>query len=970
MPLARRLILAALGLTLCAAAQAQTPYQSVVLGDAPLAYYALNPGADGTSTAPDLTTNGNDGQASGISAGMGPSEYITNAAYFDGAAAIDLSLGSNPGALDFAGPITLEAWAQPSSSSLFGDIVAKGYDATSYAEIVLRVNGPYGANYYGSSGTAGETGGVQSTNWSHIVLSSDGTNCSLYQNGVLVSQSGDTKGSVEFSDDWMIGDGSSAGNGRLFDGNIAEVAIYNYGLTPSQVLTHYYIGMVNSYPSNSAPIIVSPPQSQSAYVGGSVTFSVQSVSEFPVTNQWYQAGAALAGQTNSTLKVVNANAAEATNYTVVVGNKNGTTTSAPATLSLLVPGASLLWSTNNNSGVWDTATSANWIDLSNGTATVFNSSDAVLFTDDPNEPTTLSVSGSVAPSVITVDASTNAFTFNGPGTLTGSGSLIKEGSSVLTIAAAGNFTGAVNIDGGVIYAGNNCFDSVSTISISNGATLDLAGGNIPNATPVTVSGSGFGGEGAIFNSYADYPGESLKVTLAGDTLFGGSARWDFASGSQIGGPHNLTLDWSGGAGYSQWNTVSVGPDVVGVFVTNGINPSSSSTLGMSYDSAICQNPATLFTIAPRCTLTFYNGGFNGSIHALSGSTVNIYTAPAAFNGSSLILEDNAAWISYYNTGATTPVNSAVTLNGIAHFVIGDHYMVYTNVISGPGGFVLDYYNNELVMAASNTYAGPTIIGSAGNSPAVGLIGNGSMSQSSLIFFGGTNATLMHVDASGRSDQTLTLASGQTLAGIGSVNGSLVISYGATISPAGTNTTISITTGSNPTGELAASANITLSGTTLIKLNGTSNDVVDAGEAITYGGALSLQNISGTALSAGQSFQVFTAASYSGSFAFITPSTPGSGLAWDTTQLNSGKINVVTAGVTGPTISTAQVSAQNIILGGAGGTANGTYYVLTTTNLASRNWLPIATNSYDASGNFSWTNALTPGLTQQFYLLKE
>ncbi len=180
---------------------------------------------------------------------------------------------------------------------------------------------------------------------------------------------------------------------------------------------------------------------------------------------------------------------------------------------------------------------------------------------------------------------------------------------------------------------------------------------------------------------------------------------------------------------------------------------------MSYDSTICQNPATLFTIAPSCDLTFYNGGFNGSIHALSGSTVNIYTAPAAFTGSNLILENDAAWISYYNAGATTPVNSAVTLNGVAHIVIGDHNMVYTNVVSGPGGFVLDYYNNEMVMAASNTYTGPTIIGSTGNSPAVGLTGNGSISQSALIFFGGTNATVMHIDVSGRSDQTLTLASG-------------------------------------------------------------------------------------------------------------------------------------------------------------------------------------------------------------------
>ena len=52
MTLARRLIFAACGLALCGAALAQSTYQNVVLGDNPLAYYALNPGVDGTSTAP------------------------------------------------------------------------------------------------------------------------------------------------------------------------------------------------------------------------------------------------------------------------------------------------------------------------------------------------------------------------------------------------------------------------------------------------------------------------------------------------------------------------------------------------------------------------------------------------------------------------------------------------------------------------------------------------------------------------------------------------------------------------------------------------------------------------------------------------------------------------------------------------------------------------------------------------------
>jgi hypothetical protein len=293
------------------------------------------------------------------------------------------------------------------------------------------------------------------------------------------------------------------------------------------------------------------------------------------------------------------------------------------------------------------------------------------------------------------------------------------------------------------------------------------------------------------------------------------------------------------------------------------------------------------------------------------------------------------------------------------------------VISGPGGFVMDYYDHGMIFTAANTYSGPTILSSDGNSTALYLATNGSISDSSLIFFGSTNADAVHIDVSGRSDETLTLASGQMLAGIGTINGNLVVSSGATIAPAGTNTTIGITAGSNPVGTLSAIDDITLSGTTLIKLGGAgTNDVVEAQAEITYGGTLSLVNISGAPLVAGDSFQIFDATTYSGSFAAITPAAPGNGLAWDTSQLSSGTINVVTAAATGPTISSAELSGGNFVLSGTGGKANGTYYVLTTTNLAAKNWLPIATNSYDASGNFISTNAITPGVTQQFYSIEQ
>src|SRR5207302_10634232 len=92
-----------------------------------------------------------------------------------------------------------------------------------------------------------------------------------------------------------------------------------------------------------------------------------------------------------------------------------------------------------------------------------------------------------------------------------------------------------------------------------------------------------------------------------------------------------------------------------------------------------------------------------------------------------------------------------------------------------------------------------------------------------------------------------------------------------------------------------SSNTLLQGTSLMKVYA-SNGYHDllAANSITYGGTLNLQNLGGT-LASGMTFKLFNASTYSGAFASITPSTPGSGLAWDTNYLTtSGTIGIVPA----------------------------------------------------------------------------
>ena len=73
----------------------------------------------------------------------------------------------------------------------------------------------------------------------------------------------------------------------------------------------------------------------------------------------------------------------------------------------------------------------------------------------------------------------------------------------------------------------------------------------------------------------------------------------------------------------------------------------------------------------------------------------------------------------------------------------------------------------------------------------------------------------------------------------------------------------------------------------------------------------------------------------------------------------------------PVIADIQKSATNLVFSGTSGSANGTYYVLMTTNVALplAQWQRLTTNNFDASGNFSVTNAISAGSVNRFYRLQ-
>ena len=193
--------------------------------------------------------------------------------------------------------------------------------------------------------------------------------------------------------------------------------------------------------------------------------------------------------------------------------------------------------------------------------------------------------------------------------------------------------------------------------------------------------------------------------------------------------------------------------------------------------------------------------------------------------------------------------------------------------------------------------------------------------------------------------------------------------GSTLSPGSASAVGTLTiTGNNNDSNI-------LNGVTIMKLDasGLTNDQLAVQQgSLVYGGALEVSSLSGSP-AAGNSFKLFNAAGgYNGSFAGgITLPPLGANLAWITTNLNvNGTISVVaipTAPV--PRIVTTTKSGGNLILSGTNGPANGTYYVLGSTNLALAltNWTILSTNTFSASGSFSVTNSIGSGPASYFTL---
>jgi autotransporter-associated beta strand protein len=333
-----------------------------------------------------------------------------------------------------------------------------------------------------------------------------------------------------------------------------------------------------------------------------------------------------------------------------------------------------------------------------------------------------------------------------------------------------------------------------------------------------------------------------------------------------------------------------------------------------------------------------------------------------FNGGTLrAVAGSATFYQGSTASPAIPITSIVQAGGA--FIDSSNFSIsfLEPLQSGavPDGGLTKLGTGTLTLDESNTYNGPTIV-SAGT---LALSGSGAIGDSALISVSAGGL----LDASASAGGGLTLTSGQELTGAGAVKGNVTVSPGAMVAPGGSLTA------------LAFSNNLTLDpgSTTLIEVSHSplTNDSARVAGTLAYGGTLIVTIVGATPLVAGDSFRLFSAASYSGAFASISPYTPGPNLAWDTNGLSNGVLNIVstiTVPTVPPVITSFSFAGRNVVISGAAAQAGATYYLLTSTNLLlpMRQWTAVSTNVAAQSNNFAFiaTNAVSPTDPQQFFIL--
>jgi autotransporter-associated beta strand protein len=564
----------------------------------------------------------------------------------------------------------------------------------------------------------------------------------------------------------------------------------------------------------------------------------------------------------------------------------------------------------------------------------------------------------------TIDIYNSSAQLTMAGVITGSGALQKLGGGTLALNAVNTFTGPAIIKaGGISFGGGSTVNQYALGPGPGGngnTTVTLDSGTLTMYSDTSSYDSCYWNIVVPTNSTGTVNGDD-RCNLDGSLTGGGTFNFNVyyvrcelgGNWSAFTGQINFGTD-SGGGDFRIGNTYGYANAAVNLadYITVYHISGSGVALGAVTGGTFSKMTGTPWTVGAKNTDATYAGSITGnSITKVGTGTWTLTGNTNTYTGVTTI---SAGTLQIGNGGTAGSIGTGnITDNATLAFNQSD-YITDTNsgVISGTGNLA-KRGAGRLALTKAHTYSGATTV-EAGT---LALTNSGAIANSSNIVLS-AGALL---DVSGTTSGSMTLANGKNISGYGSVKGNFTIGSGATLAPGGS------------IGTLIFSNALTLAAgcTNYFEISKSplTNDVAKVFGTLTNGGTLIVTNIGATALAAGDSFKLFNAASYSGTFAnIVLPSLPA-GLGWNTNGINTnGSLAVVVASK--PVIGPVAFSGNSLVMSGSGGVANASYYLLASTNIAKplSNWARLLTNQFDNNGNFNFTNA-TGTNAQNYYLLQ-
>jgi autotransporter-associated beta strand protein len=670
---------------------------------------------------------------------------------------------------------------------------------------------------------------------------------------------------------------------------------------------------------------------------------------------------------------------------------------AGSTLYVTVGGSpGIVWTGTNSvaslTNVWGINSPTNW--LAAGLPAAYLESappgDPVLFNDIGSGVVLLS--NTVSPAGVTFSNTLTPYTVQGSGQITSIGGLRKVGAGAVTVNVASTYAGASVISNSAYNIGaNHTLANLSgngtlgtsvgtpTLILSNSVATTYAG-PIQGALGLTKIGNGTLTLTATNTFTGNVFGKAGTILLDSGTIFGGG---NYSSIGQSGTDVS-TLTLKGTSAFTNnadFNVADVGSavgtmniqdnatvSVLSLFIAsaNAAGSTANGTVNMTGGSLIGRNTAVgTFVLGGRNSGNAGNGVgvlnlTNGYVSAASAIRVGDYGTGTINQYGGLVEVTNASTgINLHRQG--TAGSGTYNLNG-------GTLRTEKVTSSQTSGTRLFYFNGGTLQAGNGNLGATAFMdnlehayvrngGAIIDSQGYDIIVSQGLEHSDVSGDAATDGGLVKLgsgklvmDGYNSYTGTTTVSNG-TLAGIGTISGSLVVKSVAALSP-GNNSIGTFTVGSTPT----------LQGSVVMQVdrNGGSpiNDLLEAGSApLVYGGTLVVTN-SGADLQVGDSFKLFnTAGGYSGSFTVVSQ-TPNQTVTWNTSSLTvDGTITVATVGspiANYPTNITYSVSSGTLSLSWPS-THLGWVLQMQTNSLSkglSTNWADIAGSDTITSTNIS------------------